>query len=126
MLLRDFFIDLLKFNTFDQKKTFLDNVPSNSFHPQILLSTRVCKNIKILIDNIFCNIPNPLVKTSIFGNISSSISDYLPQYFTLPDFFPILYQLNITSCPMTGKTFANNYFLRILERNFFSIKQKQF
>ena len=40
-----------------------------------------------LIDNIFCNIPNPLVKSAIFENISSSISDHLPQFFILPEFF---------------------------------------
>ena len=48
---------------------------------------RISNNIKTLIDNIFCNIPNPLVKSAMSGNISSSISDHLPQFFILPECF---------------------------------------
>ena len=64
--------------------TFLGDLASNSLQPQILLPTRVCKT---LIGNIFCNIHNPLVKISISGNISHSISDHLQQFFIFPDFF---------------------------------------
>ena len=63
-------------------------------------------NSKTLIDNMFCNISNPLVKTAISGDILSKISDHLPHFFALPDFFSILYQLNITLYPMTGKNLA--------------------
>ena len=87
VLLGDFNIDLLNFDTSEHASTFLDDLASNSLQPQILLPTRVSNNSKTLIDNIFCNIPSPLVKRAISGNISSSISDHLPQLFILPDFF---------------------------------------
>ena len=66
--------------------TFLDDPACNSLQSQILLPTRI-SNSKTLIENIFCNIPNPLVKSAMSGNISSSISDHLPQFFILPEFF---------------------------------------
>ena len=87
VLLGDFNIDLLNLDTSEHASTFLDNLASNSLQPQILLPTRVSNNSKTLIDNIFCNIPSPLVKRAISGNISSSISDHLPQLFILLDFF---------------------------------------
>ena len=60
---------------------------SNLLQPQILLPTRISNNSKTLIDNISCNIPNTLVKSAVSGNISSSISDHLPQFLILPEFF---------------------------------------
>ena len=45
------------------------------------LPNRISNNSKTLIDNIFCNIPNSLVTNAMSGNISSSISDQLPQFF---------------------------------------------
>ena len=45
------------------------------------------QSIKILIDNIFCNIPNPLLQSAISANITFSISDYLPRFFILSDYF---------------------------------------
>ena len=81
-LLGDFNID-----TSEYVSTFLDDLASNLLQTQILLTTRISNYSKTLINNIFCNTPNPLVKSAISGNISSSISDYLPQFFILPDFF---------------------------------------
>ena len=87
VLLGHFNTDLLNFDTSEHVSTFLDDLASNSLQPQILLPTRISNNSKTLIDNIFCNIPNPLVKSAMSGNISSSISDHLPQFFILPEFF---------------------------------------
>ena len=87
VLLGEINIDLLNFDTSEHVSTFLDDLASNSLQPQILLPTRISNNSKTLIDNIFCNIPNPLVKSAMSGNISSSISDHLPQFFILPEFF---------------------------------------
>ena len=81
-LLGDFNID-----TSEYVSTFLDDLASNLLQTQILLPTRISNNSKTLINSIFCNIPNPLVKSAISGNISSSISDHLPQFFILPGFF---------------------------------------
>ena len=87
MLLGEFNMDLLNFDISDYINTFLDYLASNSLQPQILLPYRVFKNSKALIDNIFCNIPNPLVKTTISRKIPSTILDNLPQLFIIPDFF---------------------------------------
>ena len=67
--------------------TILDDLASNSLQDQILLPIRISNNSKTLIDNNLCNIPNPLVKSVMSGNISSSISDHLPQFLILPEFF---------------------------------------
>ena len=83
VLLGDLNIDLLNFDTSEHVSTFLDDLASNSLQPQILL---IFNNRKTLI-YIFCNIPSPLVKSAMSGNISSSVSDHLPQFFVLPDFF---------------------------------------
>ena len=87
VLLGDFNTDLLNFDTSDHVSTFLDDLGSNSLQPQILLPTRISNNSKTLIDNVFCNIPSPLVKSAMSGNISSNILDHLPQFFILPEFF---------------------------------------
>ena len=55
VLLGDFNIDLLNFDTSEYVSTFLDDLASNSLQPQILLPTRISNNSKTLIDNIFCN-----------------------------------------------------------------------
>ena len=74
----DFKIDLLNFDKSEYVSTFLVDLASNSLQLQILLPTRISNYTKTLIDNIFCNIPNPLVKSTMSANISSSISDHLP------------------------------------------------
>ena len=55
---------------------------SNCLHPQIILPTRISGNSKAIIDNMFSNIAEPLIKNIASGNITFSISDHL-----LPDFF---------------------------------------
>ena len=60
---------------------------SNCLHPQIILPTRISGNSKAIIDNMFSNIAEPLIKNIASGNITFSISDHLPQFFFLPDFF---------------------------------------
>ena len=87
VLLGDFNIDLLNFDTSEQLITFLYDLNSNSLQLQILLPNKISKNSETLIDNIFCNLLNPLIKSTISGNISSIMSDHLPQFFTIPDFF---------------------------------------
>ena len=82
-----FNIDLLNFDTSEHVSTFLDYLTSNSLKPQILLPNRISNISKTLTDNIFCNIANPLVKSAMSGNISSSILDHLPQLFILPQLF---------------------------------------
>ena len=73
VLLGDFNIDLLNFDTLEYVSTFLDDIASNSLQAQILQPTRISNNSKTLIDNIFCNIPNPVVFWKhLIENIRSS------------------------------------------------------
>ena len=53
VLLSDFNIDLLNFDTSEHISTFLDDLVCNSLQQQILLPTRISKNSKTLIDNSF-------------------------------------------------------------------------
>ena len=56
-------------------------------HPPILLPARISGNSKTIIDNMLSNIVEPLIKNVATGNITFSISDHLPQFFFLPNFF---------------------------------------
>ena len=53
VLLGEFHIELLYFDTSEQVSTFLDNLASNSLQPQIFLPTRISNNSKTLIYSIF-------------------------------------------------------------------------
>ena len=48
---------------------------------------RIHKNHKTIIANIFCNIPNFEIKISVSGNITTTLSHHLSQFFLKPDFF---------------------------------------
>ena len=50
-------------------------------------NTRIHKNHETLTDNSFCNIPNFEIKNSVSGNSTTILSDHLPQFFLIPDFF---------------------------------------
>ena len=52
---------------------------------QILLLIRICSSCKIA--KIFRKIPNPLIKNAISENVSYSVSDHLPQFLLVPEFF---------------------------------------
>ena len=70
VLLSDFNTGISNFDTSEHVSTFLDDLVPNLLQPQILLRTRISNNIKTLINNIFCNIPRPLVKSTMSENIS--------------------------------------------------------
>ena len=83
ILLGDFNINLL--NSGDPNVVnFLDILGNHLILPQILLPTRVTINSKTLIDNIFLS-PNKFEKVS--GNITTGISDHLPQFLLLKKSF---------------------------------------
>ena len=83
----DFNIDLLSFDTSQHISEFINNITSSALQPQKFQPNRIHKNHKTLIDNIFCNISNFEIKNSISGNITTTLSDYLPQFFLIPDVF---------------------------------------
>ena len=83
-LLGDFNVDLLKYDKHATTNEFLDSLSSHMFLPHIVQPTRISTTSKTLSDNIFSNIPTP---SSVSGNLTSSISDHLPQVLIVPDIF---------------------------------------
>ena len=81
-LLGDFNIKLLNYNEHNQTNKFLDSLASNSFIPLILQPTRITNHSNTLIDNIFSNAIDPDI---ISGNLTSTISDHLPQFSIIPN-----------------------------------------
>ena len=61
---------------------------STTYCPRIFIKlfiiTRISTTSKTLIDNIFSNIHTP---SSLSGNLTSSISDHLPQFLIVADIF---------------------------------------
>ena len=80
----DFNFNLLKYGNHNGTTDFLDNLHSHYFPPLIISPTRITSHSATLIDNIFIN-ENDFNISS--GNILSSISDHLPQYAFLINFF---------------------------------------
>ena len=86
-LICDFNINPLKFDTSEHINKFMNDLCSNCLHPQILLPTQIIGIGKTIVDNMFSNIAEPLIKNVASGNITFSICDHLPQFFFLPDYF---------------------------------------
>ena len=78
----NFNINLLNTETDEPTSSFLNNLASNLFIPHIILPTRITTRSKTLIDNIFSNSLN---SSYISGNITTSISDHLPQFLLIPN-----------------------------------------
>ena len=83
-LLSDFNVDLLKYDKHAPINEFLDSLSSHMFLPHIVQPARINTTSKTLTDNIFSNIHTP---SSVSGNLTSSISDHLPQFLIVPDTF---------------------------------------
>ena len=77
MLMGDFNIDLLKYDTNKDSTMFLDIMYTNFLLPYRKIPTRVTTHSKTLIDNIFSNnIEDGLIS----GNIITTISDHYAQF----------------------------------------------
>ena len=72
----------INYNDHQPTNEFLGSLASNSFIPYILQPTRLTSHSKILINNIFSNAISHEV---ISGNITTTISDYLPQFSFVPN-----------------------------------------
>ena len=70
-------INLLKINDSEHYNTFLENVTSTGFFPQITMPTRLSDNLNTLIDNIFTN---NICKSHDSGILVTPISDHLMQF----------------------------------------------
>ena len=83
LLLGDFNVDLLKFDSHSGTREYYDLLSANGFRPLIYQPSRVSARSATLIDNIFIN---DIETFSNGGNITTSISDHFPQ-FCLLDIF---------------------------------------
>ena len=77
MIMGDFTINLINYNDDKNTGNFLDTMFSQSFLPYITTPTRITRNTKTFIDNIYYNKP---LNSIISGNLSSIISDKLIQF----------------------------------------------
>ena len=82
LLTGDFNVNLINYNK-RGTYNFLELLCNHNFTPQITLPTRGTEKSATLIDNIFVN--NPSFKY-LSGNITTSISDHLPQFIILENF----------------------------------------
>ena len=81
------FIEILNpknYNNYNPTNEFLDSFASNSFDLYILQPTRLTSLSKTLIYNIFSTMISPEV---ISHNLTSIISDHLPQFMIVPNDF---------------------------------------
>ena len=97
MLMGDFKIDLLKYDSHTETEDFVNTLGSHAFHPQILKPTRITSHSATLIDNIFSN---SLEYHVISGNIVCGITDHLP-YFLIIN--------KISALPENFKMFKRDY-----------------
>ena len=67
----------MHYNEHKPTNEFLDSLASNSYLPYIIQFSRDASHSKTLIDNIFSNV---ISKDIIFGNITATISDHVPQF----------------------------------------------
>ena len=80
----DFNVNLLNYNEHNQTNEFLDSLASNSFIPLILQPTRITSHSSTLIDNKSSNVFDSDI---IYGNLTATISDHLPQFVIIPIMF---------------------------------------
>ena len=78
----DFNLNLIKYMQNTGVNQFLEKILSNNFIPQITLPTRITEKTATLTDNIFTNSYNHN-SNCVSGNITTYISDHLPQYLII-------------------------------------------
>ena len=83
VILGDFNLDLLKFESHSGTNDFLNTLLLSYFQPQILQLTRITDHSATLIDNIFFN---SLKHFTISGNLIYDLTDHLPNYLVVSKF----------------------------------------
>jgi len=83
VILGDFNLDLLKFETHSGTNDFLNILVSSYFQPQILQPTRITDNSATIIDKIFFNC---LEHFRISGNLIYDLTDHLPSFLVVSKF----------------------------------------
>ena len=82
--LGDFNVDLLKHEQHKVTNEFLDSLCSKLFLPYIIQPSRINSHSKYIIDNIFSNF---ISQEIISGNLTSTISDHLPEFLIASHIF---------------------------------------
>ena len=77
ILLGDFNINMLDYNTHSFVNNFIDMMATFSFYPQIVKPTRVTATSATVLDNIICNIPDSVIESGI---LTVDISDHLSPF----------------------------------------------
>ena len=80
----DFNVDLIKFDKHAGTNEFIDSLSSYLYLPYILHRTKVTGHSQTVIDNTFSNYVS---KEAVCGNLTSTISDCLPQVLFIPSMF---------------------------------------
>ena len=88
MLIVDFNINLVNAETNINILEFYDNTSSHSFARYIFQPKKLTKSSETLIDNIFLN---SIKFKTFYGNVTSLISDHLPQLFNTKRFSSQIY-----------------------------------
>ena len=84
VFLRDFNVDLMHYHEHKPRNEFLDSLASDSYLPYIIQPSRNTSLSKTLINIIFSNV---ISKYIICCNITTIISDHLPQFLLSPNTF---------------------------------------
>ena len=112
ILLGDFNIDLLKYDSNKNVSDFLDIIYSTNLVPNITSPTRLTSRSQTLIDNIFTSIIND---DCIAGNLISPISDHHTQFLII-----LIYTITRNSkkdlCKRNFKHFSSKKFITDLEK----------
>ena len=75
---------MLKYDKHAGTNEFIDSLSSYMYLPYILEPTRVNSHLQTITDNIFSNYVS---KEAVSGNLTSTISDHLPQVLFIPSLF---------------------------------------
>ena len=101
IILGDFNVDLIQCSNDTKVSEYFNLLSSHNLLPYVTLPTRITGHSRTLIDNIFSNFTDPQI---ISGNLTSTISDHLPQFFIYPNmnknFIPRkhnIYKRNLTN-----------------------------
>ena len=87
LLISDFNIIILNTDIYPNVSDFYDTSSSNFFAPYLLQPTRLARNSKILVDNIFFLNSIEFNTFCGSGNLTLQISDHLSQFLILKDFY---------------------------------------
>lgn len=83
IILGDFNLDLLKFESHPATDEFMTSLGTSSFQPYILQPTRITNHSVTLIDNIFFN---SLENFTVSGNVIYDLTDHLPNFIIIDKF----------------------------------------